>query len=153
MKHRMQRAFSLVELIFVIVVMGILARIASNYMPDNRLTNDTHYIAMQIKHIQKNAIGYEAYRFGQSQYWDINNSDNNATCVVLSTSILEGLDKKGYSLSSTITANQPKFCFDSIGRPYTNNQLLSTKVDINVTYNNKNNTISVLPYSGYVIIK
>ena len=153
MKYPFKKAFSLVELIFVIVVMGILARIASNYMPDNKLTNDTQYIAMQIKHIQKNAIGYETYHFGQSQFWDINNSDNNTTCVVLSKTALESLDKKGYSLSSSVNANQSKFCFDSIGRPYTNNQLLSAKVDINVTYNNTYNTISVLPYSGYVIIK
>lgn len=61
----------MVELIFIIVLMGILAKIASSYMPDNRLLSDKHYISMKIKEQQKNAIGYDTFQFGSSQYWSV----------------------------------------------------------------------------------
>lgn len=153
----MRKAFSMVELIFIIVLMGILAKVASSFMPDNRLLNDTHYVSMKIKEAQKNAIGYDSFQFGGAKIWDINRSDFNLTCIDCNKTFFENLDHN-FSLISTISPPQ-KFCFDSLGRPYelntTNNseQLLLNKIDINVTYNNKTNTISVLPMSGYVIIK
>jgi len=153
----MKKAFSMVELVFIIIVMGILAKIGSSFIPDNRLLNDTHYISMKIKEQHQNALGYDTTNFNTNTKMPLAGSfDFNHTCVESSKLFLENLDwQRSYTLASTIN-NTVTFCFDSLGRPYdenaTSEKLLFQKVDINVSYNNKINTISVLPMSGYVII-
>ena len=157
MKYQVKRAFSMVELIFIIVLMGILAKIASSYMPDNRLLSDTNYISMKIKEQQRNAIGYDNSQFGSNQYWTIPilySHNFNLTCIETSRAYFESLDhEKSYKFTLTFD-NNTTFCFDSLGRPYgAAGQLFRGDMDINVTYNNKKSRISVLPISGYVIIK
>ena len=158
MKYQEKMAFTMVELVFIIVLMGILTKIASSYMPDNRLLSDTHYISMKIKEQQKNAIGYDTFHFGSNQCWSIPthySHDFNLTCIESTKEYFENLDRdKSYKFTLTFDENMT-ICFDSLGRPYGSNpgQLFVSNADINVTYNNKRNTISVLPYSGYVIIK
>jgi hypothetical protein len=125
----------MVEIIFVIVLMGILASIGSNILPDNRLLQYTNKVTMQIKETQKNAIGKDINGFGA--LWS---KEDNRTCVILDNSLhVEG--------NTTI-------CFDEYGRPYdtTLEQILLVKKDINITYNGDYKTISVFPMSGYVIL-
>lgn len=156
----MKRAFSMVELIFIIVLMGILAKVGSSFVPDNKLLNDTNYISMKIKEAQKNAIGYDTFVFGQTPYWKMPlrySNDFNRTCIESTQFFLEAMDNdKTYKLTAKVDNNRT-ICFDNLGRPFHDNlfteQLLHQKVDINVSYNNKINTISVLPLSGYVIIE
>jgi Tfp pilus assembly protein FimT len=152
----MRKAFSMVELIFIIVLMGILAKVGSGFIPDNKLLNDTNYISMKIKEAQKNAIGYDTFRFGQTSYWVTPTQyakDFNLTCIESTKQFLENVDgNQSYILTAKID-NNVTFCFDSIGRPYDKNTTLKKNVDVIVRYNNKTNTISVLPMSGYVIIK
>ncbi|MDD4506049.1 MAG: hypothetical protein PHE60_06745 [Sulfurospirillaceae bacterium] len=158
MTYQIKRAFSMVELIFIIVLMGILAKIASSYMPDNRLLSDKHYISMKIKEQQKNAIGYDTFQFGSSQYWSVPtrySQDFNLTCIESTKEYFESLDReKSYKFTLTFDNNMT-ICFDSLGRPYGGvpAQLFVSDTDINVTYNSINSRISVLPMSGYVIIK
>lgn len=59
-----RRAFSIVELIFIIVLLGILASIGGNLLPDNRLLNDTNFITMKIKEKQRYALGNAQGDFG-----------------------------------------------------------------------------------------
>lgn len=163
MTYQIKRAFSMVELIFIIVLMGILAKIASSYMPDNRLLSDKHYISMKIKEQQKNAIGYDTFQFGSSQYWSVPtrySQDFNLTCIESTKEYFESLDReKSYKFTLTFDNNMT-ICFDSLGRPYGDVSLVLPTVrlfrgdaDINVTYNSLKSRISVLPMSGYVIIK
>ncbi len=155
----MRKAFSMVELIFIIVLMGILAKVGSGFIPDNKLLTDTNYISMKIKEAQKNAIGYDTFEFGQTPYWKIPlrySRDFNRTCIESTKLFLENLDsEKTYKLTAQIE-NNTTVCFDNIGRPFhqnpINEALLHQNVDINVTYNTRKSTISVLPMSGYVII-
>lgn len=152
----MKKAFSMVELIFIIVLMGVLAKIGSSYMPDNRLLNDTNFVSMKIKEAQKNAIGYDDFNFSNPKVWDINRSDYILTCITCNTLFFVNLDNNA-SFNSTVDSSSlsidRKFCFDNLGRPYIKDQLLLKNVDINISYNNSLKTISVLPMSGYVIIK
>lgn len=160
MMYQHKKAFSMVELIFIIVVLGILAKVGSGFIPDNRLLNDTNYILMKVREQQKNAIGYDTFFFGDSQYWKIPvrySADFNQTCVESTKVFFERLDHDKSYVITALIENNSTWCFDNLGRPYTNilgtDQLLLKSVDINVSYNNKFNTISVLPMSGYVIIK
>jgi prepilin-type N-terminal cleavage/methylation domain-containing protein len=131
----MIKAFSIVELIFVIVLLGILASIGGNLLPDNRLLQYTNEVTMKIKETQKNAIGNDVNGFETP--WSV---ENNSTCITLDNSLHVEVSEK--------------ICFDEYGRPYdfATAQLLLNKVDITVKYNDKNNTISVLPMSGYVTL-
>jgi len=146
------KAFSMVELIFVIVLMGILASVGGNLLPDNRLLNDTNYITMKIKEKQKNAIGRSNYNFGD-ELWS---SSSSFTCIDLDKIGFESedlKDQKPHKLSSTLNVDgNVTLCFDEYGRPYQSEQLLLQKKDINVTYNGQMNTISVFPMSGYVTL-
>ena len=143
--------FSMVELIFVIVLMGILASSGGNLLPDNRLLNDTNYIIMKIKETQKNAIGNDINGFGVP--WS---KESNSTCIILNKTGFESKDKKSqkpHKLSSTLSVGgNVTLCFDEYGRPYQSEQLLLVKKDINITYNGNYKTVSVLPMTGYVTL-
>ena len=145
--------FTMVELIFIIVLIGILASIGGNLLPDNKLLNDTNFITMKIKEKQKNAIGKSNYNFGDALW----SSYNIATCIDLTKDGFEKNDlqaQKPYKLHSLLNVDgNTTLCFDEYGRPYQSEQLLLIKKDINVTYNAQMRTISVMPISGYVTLK
>ena len=142
--------FSMVELIFVIVLLGILASIGKNLLPDNRLLNDTNYVVMKIKETQKNAIGNDINGFETP--WS---QENSSTCIYLSKDRLERRDlksQKPHKLSSTISVDgNETLCFDEFGRPYQLEQLLLDRLNITLRYNDSNRTISILSISGYII--
>ncbi len=146
-------AFTMVELIFVIVVIGILAYTGSNFMPDNRLSNDTKFILSKIREKQKNAIGYDSVNFGENPWKEM---DNNTTCITFNKTVLENEDKraqKPYIISSNIVSTYDKVCFDSMGRPYCQSEHLLLKViDINITKGSRTRRLQLFPMSGYVTI-
>ena len=142
----MRKAFSMVELIFVIVLMGILAYVGSGFLPDNKLFEYTSKAIMKIKETQKNAIGYDVNGFGKP--WS--NVDYNTTCIKL--------DKKSLleTGSNLVKVTHPswinKICFDEYGRPYQSKHLLLSVVDINITKDSQIRELKLFPMSGYVII-
>jgi len=148
----MKNAFSMIELIFIIVLMGILAKVGSGFLPDNKLLNDTNFISMKIKEKQNSALGYDNFHFGSATFWDESSADFNRTCLKFDKTYLETLDVS-YALVSSVTPSILTLCFDGLGRPYVSQGLLHQSIDVNVSYKNKINTISVSPMSGYVIIK
>ena len=147
----MKKAFSMIELIFVIILIGILAYISSGFIPDNKLLNDTNYILMKIKEKQKDAIGYDINGF--SEPWS---KEESSICIKISKEALENLDKnssKPHVFYSEISVDgNSTICFDEYGRVYQEHKLLNSRVDINVTYGAKTGKISVLPYNGYVTL-
>ena len=144
--------FTMVELIFVIVMIGILSYVGSTFMPDNRLSNDTKFILSKIREKQKNAIGYDSAAFGQSS-WAINNSH---VCVDINTTVLKNEDnrsQKPYEISSKLNMDGNRtICFDNFGRPYQSEHLLFDIVDINITKGSRVRHLQLFPMSGYVTI-
>jgi len=147
-----KNGFTMVELIFIIILIGILASIGGNLLPDNKLLNDTNFITMKIKEKQKNAIGMSSYNFGDILW----SSYNTNTCIDLTKDGFEKNDlqaQKPYKLHSLLNVDgNTTLCFDEYGRPYQSEQLLLDNKDINVTYDAKTKKISVMPISGYVIL-
>lgn len=147
-----KKAFTTIELIFVIVIIAIISSVGVGFIPNYDLLNDTNYILMQIKQKQNRALSYDTT-------WQ-NAVDYNLTCVEFTTPSLEALDaKKTYKIRSEINPNKI-LCFDFLGRPYEYNdssprevQLLLTNFEINVSKSSKTKTISVYPMSGYAKIK
>ncbi len=135
--------FTMVELVFVIVVVGVLAGIGSSMMPDNKMLTYTNTATMNIKKTQKNAIGYDVNGFGTP--WS---ADNNTTCITLDEQNLLNKNSPMVDVVSSID----RICFDEYGRPYELEHLLLVIKDINITYRGNIKRISVYPISGYVTI-
>ncbi len=144
--------FTMVELIFVIVLMGIMAYIGGNFLPDNRLLNDTNFLTMSIKQTQKNALLYDVVGFLKP--WSV---EDNSTCIDLNIAKLEAKDikaQKPHKFSSIISVDgNSTLCFDNFGRPYQGGHLLLKNLDINITKDTITKSLSLFPMSGYVIIK
>lgn len=151
--RELHKAFSMIELIFVIVLIGILASIGGNLLPDNRLLNDTNFIVMKIKETQKNAIGYDTTGFDKEP-WSIE-SNSSITLSKEGFESLESNSQKPHKFASTFSGADVNetLCFDAYGRPYKlSEHKLLQNLDINVTYNGKTRKISVMPISGYVTL-
>ena len=145
------KAFTLIELIFVIIIMGVLSFIAVSYIPDNTLTDDTKALKNLIKLKETYALGYEA-----------NMSDDNdkkRICITFDKNILnneENFSKIRYYFKSDISSNVKTVCFDKFGRPFDNSidikdkNLLHKNVIITLSYKNKDKNIKIYQITGYV---
>jgi len=148
----MKKAFTLLELIFVIVIIGVLAGVASSTYKENYLKNDISFIALKIKEAQYRGIGYEHMVFGT------NNApvDYINGCIRLEKSALEEKStegKVGYKLRVN-SFDEGTICFDSKGRPHDDDFTLATlrseKKVIDLSYNGETKSIEISAVSGYV---
>ena len=151
------KAFSLLELIFVIVIIGIMAGLGSASLKTNYLLNDSHYIIGKIREAQYEGIGFEHQNFDGSFI------SSSRGCVTLAAAFLDGNASKAqakYTLHvsinhSSLTTNT--ICFDAKGRPhdgdFAQNTLFTEQKVLILTYNTKSVSISIEPLTGYAIIK
>ncbi len=152
----MKKAFSLLELIFVIVIIGIMAGLGSGSIKTNHLLNDSHYIIGKIREAQYEGIGFEHQNFDGSFI------ANTKGCVTLTPAFLDGNASKAqvkYSLHVSIdhsALNTDTLCFDTKGRPhdgnFAQNTLFTEQKVLILTYNTKSVSISIEPITGYAII-
>ncbi len=143
--------FTMVEIIFVIVIIGILASIGTSIFPDNRLYEYSSKVTMNLKKKQKNAIGYDIHGFNVTPW----TKEDERTCMNLNETDLLGESLSLVRVDIGGGANEnDKLCFDEYGRPYIHEEqrLLTEEINITINYNNNNKTILVYPYSGYVKI-
>jgi len=153
----MKKGWSLIEIIFVILIVGVISRLAINSIPDNTLLNNTNYLYNKILEKKSNAIGFQA---------DIINSDENrSVCVKFTRNWLindENYSKIKFKFSRRVELNSTEeaVCFDYLGRPYkdsidldTFNNLLHQEVNITLKYNGKEKNLTIYPISGYVEIR
>jgi len=137
------RGFSMVELIFVIILIGILAYVGSGFLPDNRLLEYTDRAIINLKKTQNRALGYDADGFGSP--W----SDSNITCINLDKKHLVDINSSLVGVSSNIN----RVCFDTHGRPYSPSEhKLLGDFNITIHYDSDTEIISVYSYSGYVTL-
>lgn len=153
-KFSKKPAFTLIELIFVVVIIGILAGVAGSTFKENYLRNDAEFVLSKIRQAQYKGIGYEHNNFGSGAAL----ANDDYGCVELTKSALQedaGNGELNYSLHANINTTNTILCFDAKGRPHDNSfdgALLSAPKVISLTYNGTTQNISVLPVSGYAII-
>ena len=145
------RGFTLIEVIFAILIMGILTFIGFEFLPDNTLNDDTKALKNLINLKVTNALGYEA-----------NMSDSNdkkKVCIEFNTTKLnneENYSKIKYFFKSEINSSVNLVCFDKFGRVFKNevdandSNLLDKNVIITLKYKNQEKNITIYKQTGYV---
>lgn len=151
----MKKAFTLLELIFVVVIIGILVGVASSSFKSDYLRADAEFIALKIKQAQYKGIGYEHKVFGT----DTAPADYNNGCINLEKTALEDSSVDGrvtYALHVD-AFDAGTICFDAKGRPhdtdFSPSTLRSDTKVITLSYNGKTKDISILRISGFAIIE
>lgn len=148
----MKRSFSLIELLFVMAIFGVLITIGLYSFKLGTLRNDTNYLMMKILETKYQGILYDKLGLIQA---------NAIGCIDLDEKNLKNMAKQeNYVIKSTIRNFVSTLCFDSFGRAHIDdnrtllNSLVTQKRDIlQLQDHNHNAIISVLPQTGYVIIK
>ncbi len=152
-----KQAFTLLELIFVIVIMGIMAGVASSAFKTNYLLDDTNFISLKIKNAQFLGIGHEHLNFNGTS----SGFDDKSGCIDIKKSSLEenatNKNEINYKIHSVLSGdlNDMKICFDSKGRPHEddfNGSLLTASKTLTLNYSKKERNITIEPITGYVIL-
>lgn len=158
----MKTAFTLLELIFVIVIVGILSGVAFYSFKPHYLRSDINFVLMKLEQTRYEAMGYDKSLpaadtnlsigcITVADLSDTNNTKTNATPYKFHADF----DASKSSISSSDT-----ICFDTFGRVHTgidaNKATLSTlsSDDINLTYiyNGKEGNLSIDHLTGYIHI-
>lgn len=157
----MKKAFTLLELIFVIVLIGVLSGIGFYMNRPDATRADTQYTLLKLKEARYRAIGYQS-----STALGVDGG-----CVTLSKDALSNNAQPAHTiksimlLTSVITHQNPvshsltgnEICFDTLGRPHDGNSVaLDTLLhsDLNITFasGSKRSSIRIFPQSGYAAI-
>ncbi len=140
-----KHAFSLIELIFVIVLIGVISGIGFYMSRPDYARQDAQYTLLKLKEARYRALGYDAL--------------DNAGCVTLTQAALSSNETPRHEIKSTITLtpNITTVWFDGMGRPHsgnsvTLNSLLPNELNINFKNSDKNATIRLFSGTGYAII-
>jgi prepilin-type N-terminal cleavage/methylation domain-containing protein len=145
------RAFTLIELIFVLVIIGIMAFVGMEFIPNETYISDAQMLKKLILTKKTNALGYKVY------------GENNDTCLRLNKDYInseENLSQVKYKFKSDINVSGLKngdlICFDYKGRPYDGvvernlSHLLEKNVIITLKHHTKEINLTLYPISGYV---
>jgi len=151
------KSFTLIELIFVIIIVSVLSIWAINSLPDNTLLNNTNYIYNKILEKKANSLGFEA---------NMNKEDENrSVCITFDKDWLKNDEKHSkvkFNLSNRVSINSEinTLCFDYMGRPYDGSvdldkfsNLLHDEVNVTIRYNNKPKIITIYPMTGDVEVR
>ena len=156
------RGFTLIELIFVIIVLSILSAVAVYYIPNPTLVQSVNVLKSKILSKRSNAINFIASKNENNVTcieFDINklNEDENSSRVKYHFSKRLSLSLNGCENDAGIDFEVNKtICFDTYGRPFVGevdkklNNLCESDAKISVDYKNKEKNITIFKISGFV---
>lgn len=150
----MKKAFTLIELIFIIVIIGIIAGVGFSMVSPQYNLRDGEFLLLKIKQAKFKAMNYEGQK--------------DSTCITLTRTSLNNNENSNpknqhpYKFRSNVTSAVNNLCFDSLGRPHDGasyvgenvrlDTLMHDILDINLVNNGKSCVIRVYPLTGYGII-
>ncbi|MEO1923357.1 MAG: type II secretion system protein [Nautiliaceae bacterium] len=144
------RGFTLIELVFVLIIIGILSAVGAGYIynSENVVLSDAKLLKQKLLEKRSNALGFIA---------DMSNADEkNSVCLKINKNDLsKDTDKVKYIFKSdNINSPYSELCFDSFGRVYYDDvnisNLIHNEFNISLTYKENTKIITVYPISGYV---
>jgi len=155
----MKKAFTLTELIFTVVIIGIMTSVGLSFFKTNYLLNDVEYIAVKIKKAQFMATGYQHNDFGSQN----STPDYQNGCIKMDKSSLEENATNKHQVNykvhvdiEVVDGGSDILCFDAKGRPhvddFTTASLINTQKQFKFSYNGDIKYINIEPITGYVII-
>ena len=145
------KGFTMIELIFVIVLMGLLTFVGLSFIPDNTLSDNTKALKNLINMKITNALSYEANMSDEN--------DKKRVCITFNTDSLnseENASKIKYFFKADISSDVDTVCFDKFGRPFKDsvddrdNNLLNENIKIILKYKNDEQDILIHKLTGYV---
>lgn len=156
----MKRAVTLLELVLVLVLIGVLSAIGVYSYHPNYLAQDSHFVLMRLLKTKYQGVNYD------KRYSDMSSDLHTSVgCIDLSDAEWnKTAQRMHYKLHSTIhnISGYSVLCFDRYGRGVlyenaddnvTDNFLRIEKPLLTITYKNASMEATILPVSGYVIIK
>ncbi len=148
----MRGAFTLLELIFVLIIIGVLSAAALYRYRPQYLLEDIDFVRMRLLRAKYQGIQYDK----RHSTPDINAS---VGCVDLQKEAWRQLAiKKHYTFHADIITSYKTLCFDSFGRPHLEDNLTLNAPIAKPTellllrYRSQEARLILLPQSGYVLI-
>jgi prepilin-type N-terminal cleavage/methylation domain-containing protein len=152
-----KEAFSLLELIFVLVIIGVLSGVGLYSFKPHYLRDDTNFVLLKLQDTKYKALSYDK---------SLNDGDINGSIGCIDLQKLNDVyDKKtksnNYKFHSTITppSDLNILCFDTYGRIYngenddnatTLESLIYNNVIITLDYGNEEKNITIMTHTGYI---
>ena len=116
------RGFTLIELVFVILILALLSAVAVYYIPDTTLDNNAKVLKDKILDKRSNSINFISSDSNLTCIeFDIDklNKDENSSRVKFKFSKRVTFDLSGCSNKAGINfENNKTICFDRFGRPF-----------------------------------
>jgi len=154
-----KKAFTLLELLFVLVIIGIMVGVGSSAFKPTYLIDDTNFILLKIKEAQHEAIGFDRRDFGGGL---IAGHEDIGCVTFIKTSLEENAttpNEINYKLRVELsgTLKDKTICFDTKGAPHKVNddalEIQETQETLTLTYSGKSRTITIEPKTGYAKLK
>jgi prepilin-type N-terminal cleavage/methylation domain-containing protein len=152
-----KEAFTLIELIFVIVIIGILSSVAINSFKPHHLRNDINFVLMKLEETRYKAIGYDKSLSSGLDYTIGCISINNLNDTHVTKTKTNAYKFHASFDMASITPNI--ICFDTLGKVHdgeidqnktTLGSLLPNDVNLTYKYNNKAGSLIIDHFSGSI---